>query len=313
MTKSFSFLLLITFFNLFYYLFFSYDKEISNSTIVIQQGMKIHEISKMLYEKKIIRNKSAFNLWIKLNFLEKKIKFGEFQLSGKNSIYNITKKLLSGTFVYRKFTLVEGMYKYELLKILKQIDPNSVVSIYDIPDNIIADTYSYLATDTAERILENVINYSQRFSKDIWEKRDQNIPIKNIDELYILASIVEKETAIKSEKGKIAGVFFNRMSIGMRLQSDPTVEFSITKGVKKLGRKLLRKDLKFDSEYNTYMNKGLPPSIICYPGKESLIAVSRPYNSNYLFFVAKNKNGQHYFSVNYKEHLERIRSIKNAK
>ena len=99
----------------------------------------------------------------------------------------------------------------------------------------------------------------------------------------------------------------------MRLQSDPTVEFSITKGVKKLGRKLLRKDLKFDSEYNTYMNKGLPPSIICYPGKESLIAVSRPYNSNYLFFVAKNQNGQHYFSVNYKEHLERIRSIKNAK
>jgi UPF0755 protein len=267
----------------------------------------------MLHEKKIIRNKSAFNFWIKLNFLEKKIKFGEFQLSGKNSIYNITKKLLSGTFVYRKFTLVEGMYKYELLKILKQIDPNSVVSIYDIPDNIIADTYSYLATDTAERILENIINYSQRFSEDIWEKRDKNIPIKNVDELYILASIVEKETAIKSEKGKIAGVFFNRMSIGMRLQSDPTVEFSITKGVKKLGRKLLRKDLKFDSEYNTYMNKGLPPSIICYPGKESLIAVSRPYNSNYLFFVAKNKNGQHYFSVNYKEHLERIRSIKNAK
>ena len=305
--------MLITFFNLFYYLFFSYDKEISNSTIVIQQGMKIHEISKMLHEKKIIRNKSAFNLWIKLNFLEKKIKFGEFQLSGKNSIYNITKKILSGTFVYRKFTLVEGMYKYELLKILKQIDPNSVVSIYDIPDNIIADTYSYLATDTAERILENIINYSQRFSEDIWEKRDKNIPIKNVDELYILASIVEKETAIKSEKGKIAGVFFNRMSIGMRLQSDPTVEFSITKGEKKLGRKLLRKDLKFDSEYNTYMNKGLPPSIICYPGKESLIAVSRPYNSNYLFFVAKNKNGQHYFSVNYKEHLERIRSIKNAK
>ena len=105
------------------------------------------------------------------------------------------------------------MYKYELLKILKQIDPNSVVSIYDIPDNIIADTYSYLATDTAERILENIINYSQRFSEDIWEKRDKNIPIKNVDELYILASIVEKETANKSEKGKIAGVFFNRMRL----------------------------------------------------------------------------------------------------
>ena len=86
--------------------------------------------------------------------------------------------------------------------------------------------------------------------------------------MYILASIVEKETAIKREKGKIAGVF-NRMKIGMRLQSDPTVEFSITMGQKKLGRKLLRKDLRFVSEYNTYMNKGLPPSVICYPGKRS--------------------------------------------
>ncbi len=312
MTRSFGFLLLVTFFNLFYYLFFSYDKKINNKTIIIQQGMKINEISSMLYSKKIIKNKFAFNLWIKFNFLEKKIKFGEFQISGKNSIYNVTKKLLKGKFVYRKFTLVEGMYKYELLRFLREIDPNSTINITDIPDNIIADTYSYVATDTAERILENIINYSQRFSESIWEKRDKNIPLKNVDELYILASIVEKETANKSEKGKIAGVFYNRIKIGMRLQSDPTVEFSITKGEKKLGRKLLRKDLKFDSEYNTYMNKGLPPSIICFPGKESLIAVSRPYNSNYFFFVAKNKNGQHYFSVDYKDHLERIRSIKNA-
>ena len=118
-----------------------------------------------------------------------------------------------------------------------------------------------------QRILENIINYSQRFSESIWEKRDKNIPLKNVDELYILASIVEKETANKSEKGKIAGVFYNRMKIGMRLQSDPTVEFSITKGEKKLGRKLLRKDLKFDSEFNTYMNKGLPPSIILFSRK----------------------------------------------
>ena len=102
------------------------------------------------------------------------------------------------------------------------------------------------------------------------------------------------------------------MKIGMRLQSDPTVEFSITMG-KKLGRKLLRKDLRFVSEYNTYMNKGLPPSVICYPGKEALIAVSRPYNSNYLYFVSKQKDGEHYFSTNYKDHLERIRSIKSAK
>jgi len=312
-TKSFGFLLLITFLNYFYYLFFFSDKEIKNTSVVIEQGMKINEISKILYKEKIIANEFAFKAWIKLNFLEKKIKFGEFQITGKNSIYNITQNLLSGKFVYRQFTLVEGMYKNELLKELKQIDPRSSLKITDIPENLLADTYSYVATDSAERILENIIIYSKKFSENIWVKRDKNIPLKNVNEMFILASIVEKETAIKSEKSKIAGVFFNRMKIGMRLQSDPTVEFSITKGEKKLGRKLLRKDLKFISEYNTYMNKGLPPSPICYAGKEALIAVSRPYNSNYLYFVSKQKDGQHYFSTNYKDHLERIRSIKNAK
>ena len=275
--------------------------------------MKINEVSRLLHEKKIIQSQLAFKTWIKLNFLEKKIKYGEFQISGKNSVYNVTKKILSGKYVYRKFTLVEGMYKNELLGFLKKIDPDSSIEINDIPDNLVADTYSYVITDSAFRILENIRIYSQKFSERIWDKRDKNIPLKNINEMYILASIVEKETAIKIEKGKIAGVFFNRMKIGMRLQSDPTVEFSITMGQKKLGRKLLRKDLRFVSEYNTYMNKGLPPSVICYPGKEALIAVSRPYNSNYLYFVSKQKDGEHYFSTNYKDHLERIRSIKSAK
>ena len=313
MTKGFFFLTLITLCNLFHFLFFSFNKEIKSTSIVIKKGMKLNEISKMLYKKNIINNEFAFKTWIKLNFLEKKIKFGEFEISGSNSIVNITKKLSSGKFVYRKFTLVEGMYKYDLLGILKNIDPNSKLKITDIPDDIVAETYSYVVTDSAKRILENIISYSKKFTERIWIDRDINIPLKNTNELYILASIVEKETALKSEKNKIAGVFYNRMRIGMRLQSDPTVEFSITEGKEKLGRKLLRKDLKIISEYNTYMIKGLPPAVICFPGKESLTAVTQPYNSNYLYFVSKKKNGQHYFSNTYKEHLERIRSIKNEK
>jgi UPF0755 protein len=99
----------------------------------------------------------------------------------------------------------------------------------------------------------------------------------------------------------------------MRLQSDPTVEFAITMGEKKLDRKLLRKDLKIDSEYNTYMISGLPPSIICFPGKDSLIAVSKPYKSDFLYFVSKRRNGEHFFSTTYKEHLQRIREVKNVK
>jgi len=200
-----------------------------------------------------------------------------------------------------------------LLSKLKFIDPDTELNIEDIPDEIIANTYKYQVTDKAERILQNIIKFSSEFSLNVWEERLESIPLSNISEMYILASIVEKETALKREKPIIAGVFFNRIKSKMRLQSDPTVEFSLTRGEKKLNRKLYRKDLKFISEFNTYINHGLPPSIICFPGIDSLIAVSKPYRSDYKYFVSKNLRGEHFFSTNYKEHLENIRAAKNAK
>ena len=313
MYKELIFLSFLILFNIFYSLFFSYDKNIEKVSFIIEPGMKLNEISEQLYYEEIISNKFAFKLWNKINFLERKIKYGEFYIEGRNSIYNVTNKLSSGQKVYRKITLIEGSSKYDLLKILKEIDPKSSLKLYDIPDMIIADTYNYTVTDDSRRILDYMIETSKRFSKNIWEERNKEIPLNKISEMHILASIVEKESALKSEKNKIAGVFFNRINLGMRLQSDPTVEFAITMGEKKLDRKLLRKDLKIDSEYNTYMISGLPPSIICFPGKDSLVAVSKPYKSDFLYFVSKKRNGEHFFSTTYKEHLKRIREVKNVK
>jgi len=311
--KELIFLSFLILFNIFYSLFFSYDKNIEKVSFIIEPGMKLNEISEQLHYEEIISNKFAFKLWNKINFLEKKIKYGEFYIEGRNSIYNVTNKLSSGQKVYRKITLIEGSSKYDLLKILKEIDPKSSLKLYDIPDMIVADTYNYTVTDDSRRILDYMIKTSERFSENIWEERNKEIPLNKISEMHILASIVEKESALKSEKNKIAGVFFNRINLGMRLQSDPTVEFAITMGEKKLDRKLLRKDLKIDSEYNTYMISGLPPSIICFPGKDSLVAVSKPYKSDFLYFVSKRRNGEHFFSTTYKEHLKRIREVKNVK
>ncbi len=313
MYKELIFLSFLILFNIFYSLFFSYDKNIEKVSFIIEPGMKLNEISEQLYYEGIISNKFAFKLWNKINFLERKIKYGEFYIEGRNSIYNVTNKLSSGQKVYRKITLIEGSSKYDLLKILKEIDPKSSLKLYDIPDMIVADTYNYTVTDDSRRILDYMIKTSKRFSENIWEERNKEIPLNKISEMHILASIVEKESALKSEKNKIAGVFFNRINLGMRLQSDPTVEFAITMGEKKLDRKLLRKDLKIDSEYNTYMISGLPPSIICFPGKDSLVAVSKPYKSDFLYFVSKRRNGEHFFSTTYKEHLKRIREVKNVK
>ena len=312
MYRGLIFLSFLILFNIFYSLFFSFNKNIEKVSFIIKPGMKLNEISEQLYEEGIVTNRLAFKLWNKINLLERKIKYGEFYIEGKNSVYNITNELSSGQKVYRKITLVEGSSKYDLLKILREIDPQSSLKLYDIPDVIVADTYNYTVTDNAQRILDYIISTSKMFSQNIWDKRNKEIPLNKISEMHILASIVEKESALKSEKNKIAGVFFNRINLGMRLQSDPTVEFAITMGEKKLDRKLLRKDLKIDSEYNTYMISGLPPSIICFPGKDSLVAVSKPYKSNFLYFVSKRKNGEHFFSTTYKDHLERIREVKNA-
>ena len=275
--------------------------------------MNLEEISEKLFSKKIIQNPNLFKIWVKISFSEKKLRYGEFIFEKSNSIYDVTKKLINGDVVFRKLTIIEGSYKYELLNILKEIDPKSSLEYHDVSDLIIADTYSYQVTDSAEKILSDIKKLSKDFSNKIWSERDTSIPLKSISEMFILASIVEKETAIKNEKPLISGVFYNRLKKNMRLQSDPTVIYSITQGKYRFKRKLTRKDLKFKSLHNTYVNKGLPPSIIGFPGKDSLLSTSLPKKSNLLYFVAKNEGGEHYFSSNYKQHLKNIKASKDEK
>ncbi len=313
MTKNFFLLLIVIIINLTNLVFFSPNKLGSSVNIIIKPGMKLNEITNILYKEDIISSEIAFKLWVKVSQLDRELKYGEFFFKKEDSIYDVTRKLNAGKSTYRKITIVEGTYKYDLLSKLKLIDPSSELTVEDIPDEIIANTYKYQVTDKAERILENIIKFSNEYSSKIWEKRQKSIPLGNISEMYILASIVERETALKREKSIIAGVFYNRLRSKMKLQSDPTVEFSITKGKKRMERKLYRKDLKIISEFNTYVNFGLPPSIICFPGIDSLVAVSKPYKSNFLYFVSKNSKGEHFFSTNYKDHLENIRAAKNAK
>ena len=153
--------------------------------------------------KRLLATSLHLSYGIKLTFLERKIKYGEFYIEGRNSIYNVTNKLASGQKVYRKITLIEGSSKYDLLKILKEIDPKSSLKLYDIPDMIVADTYNYTVTDDSRRILDYMIKTSKRFSENIWEERNKEIPLNKISEMHILASIVEKESALKSEKKKL--------------------------------------------------------------------------------------------------------------
>ena len=140
----------------------------------------------------------------------------------------------------------------------------------------------------------------------IWAGRDKSIPIKTKEELVILASIIQKETGDIQEKGKVAGVFVNRLRRPMRLQSDPTIIYGITQGKKELGRGLRRSEIRGDTPYNTYTNDGLTPTPICNPSLAALEAAANPEENNYLYFVANGKGG-HNFSKTLSQHNKYVK------
>ena len=309
MIKNLIFILIITL-NLIFYVFFK-EENINEVKIIIKPGMQLNQIANVLKQNGLIKNEFIFKTWVIINNSQKELKFGEYHFNKKISLNIILEKLKKGKSSYRKLTIIEGSTKSDLLKILYEFDSKTLITFDDIPNSLVAETYFYKVSDNAEVILNNIIKKSNEISKKIWNERSKQIPLNDVNELFILASIVEKETFIKEEKSIISGVFYNRFKKDMKLQSDPTVVYAITLGKKKMERKLLRKDLKIKSKFNTYVNKGLPPEPICIPGIDSIVAASRPSKSNYLFFVSKNKKNEgHLFSEKYKDHLENIKSVK---
>ena len=299
--------------NIFFELFFKDYELKNNEKIIIEQGMSLSDVSKLLKNKNIIKSKLAFKIWIKVNFVETKIKFGEYQFENGVSVNKIVSKLKNGDFFFRKFTIVEGTTKFDLLKKIRRIYPDQKIDLNEMSNFFIADTYYYNVVESANELIENISKSSSEILNKLWNQRDEELIIKNIREAFILSSIIEKETSLDYEKKEVAGVFYNRLKKGMRLQSDPTVIFSLTKGKKKFNRKLLRKDLKYKSPFNTYLNKGLPPLPICFPGIKSLEATLNPNQNEYFYFVADPKINGHIFSKHYHQHLKTIKKIKEYK
>ena len=293
----------------------SYHRE--DKRFIIESGMTLREVVNKLYDEKIIKSPSAF-LYIGqlIKGIDPKVRYGEYFFEKNISYYKILHKMIRGNIFFRKVTIAEGLSTHSALLIVD----NSAGLIGQLPTPIkegtlLPETYFYSYNDTKAGMIKRMQDSMKKTIDELWEKRDPGIPLKSKEQAIILASIVEKETGLESERAKVASVFINRLRKGMKLQSDPTIIYSFTFGDKKLERPIRVSDIQNSSPFNTYHVYGLPPAPICNPGLASIKAVLNPIQSDLLYFVASGK-GDHVFSSTIQEHnsnVMRYRSLLKAK
>lgn len=238
---------------------------------------------------------------------------GEYEIIKGETIFGFIQKLKAKTQYYRKITFVEGEMALTYKEQLEQaFGLEGGLTEYIKEGYFMPGTYNYLYGETKNSIARRAKEEMLKFSEEEFAKvKSPTFYLKNIHDVITLASVVEKESGINMERALIAGVFYNRLEKGMRLQSDPTTIYEITKGKFQLKRKLTYEDLKIKGEYNTYTIKGIPAGPIASPGREAIIAVLQPKKTNSLFFVADGYGG-HTFSEDFEEHKNNIKVYKKV-
>ena len=205
-----------------------------------------------------------------------------------------------------RIAIVEGTTSWQVLEALKAIDILTG-DIAQLPAEgaLAPDSYEIKAGDLRQELLARMLQAQERRLAEVWAQRSDSTPVETMEELLILASIIEKETGVADERFTVASVFGNRLEKGMPLQTDPTVIYGVTLGKGPLGRGLRKSELRKDTPWNTYVNRGLPPTPIANPGLASLQAALKPAETDFIFFVADGTGG-HAFAVTLKEHNRNV-------
>jgi UPF0755 protein len=234
------------------------------------------------------------------------VKAGEFRIPADASVREVVEILQSGKAILYKVTIPEG---FSVAQVIERLEANPHLSgkITEVPEegSLLPDTYVFQRGESRQALIRRMQEAQKRLLDELWPKRAPDLPIRTKREAVILASIVEKETALPHERRRVAAVFINRLKKGMRLQADPTIIYGITKG-RPLGRPIRKSEIEADHPWNTYRIRGLPPTPIANPGRESIAAVLNPARTDDLYFVADGKGG-HIFASTLKAHNENVR------
>jgi len=262
-------------------------------------------IAQALADQGVIVRPVVFQLGVRVTGKTALLKAGEYAIPAHASMREIAEILIAGKSIQHKVTVAEGLTSQMVYDIVKHA-PDLKGDAGPVPPegSLLPETYLFQRGETRAAIIAKMQKARTELVDRLWETRAAELPIRTKEEALVLASIVEKETGIAAERPHIASVFVNRLRIGMRLESDPTIIYGITKGYP-IGRRINRSEIDAATPYNTYVIAALPPEPICNPGKDAIAAVLNPIESKDLYFVADGTGG-HVFAETVEEQTKNV-------
>lgn len=299
-----------------YLIFTALDEAALGLNFSVAKGDNLKQVAQQLSEKELIRSALGFEIYTRLRGRANQLQSGEYSLTAAMSSDQILRRLISGEVVRYRITVTEGKRFADFWQQLRQhpkivsdlANPAALAQELGLSDvsqlegQFLPETFSFIAGTLDRQIFTQSYQLMQRYVNQQWQQWGQQSFLSSAQEVLILASIIEKETGLRSEQARIAGVFLNRLQRGMRLQTDPTVIYGL--GDEYQGD-IKYEHLRRDTPYNTYTRFGLPPTPIALPGRHAIDAALQPQRHQELYFVSRG-DGSHVFSKSYEEHQEAV-------
>lgn len=272
--------------------------------VVIPRGTPT-QVAEVLLHAGVIHDARSFRVAVALTTLDGPLHAAELAFPARASLAEVLAVLRTARPVEHRLTVPEGLTAAQIAGVMDRAEGLTGEITLPAEGAVLPQTYAYELGATRDSLMERAKAAMTRALDRAWAERAPDLPLARPQDMLILASIVERETARPEERPRVAAVFLNRLRRGMRLQSDPTVQYAASGGAGVLDRALTRADLELDNPYNTYRVAGLPPAPICSPGVASLQAVAWPAKSEDLYFVADGSGG-HAFARTLDDHQRNV-------